>query len=773
VGEVIAHEDGQARLQFAGHVQGLYSPDEITWQHVGAQTEGKWQTEGSELHLADRDYPELADILTKPAPAVVQEGNEWGRTASKTAKYSCDNPNCKDTGPLNPEPGGGNMIGRCPSCNSRCWAGSSSSGGRPIKASKTAADEVDVFGHPFSRDEAQKLLQFLDGQGKKVDFAPMQDLFEQSGVRTADGWGMTYGEDWQDATRSRGGGSGSAFRDELRSKLSSKKTAGAAGWYVIQRGTMTQAGGPFESQEEAEGNAALWNEKYGVNDYLATELGGTEASLTTVAYGTDDTAITPLVEQLRAFVKDLAEVSGIDYTFGYIGNLDARFGDDRIWYVFAPHPGRVGTDKDRFGGVRTEQLAELIPLVRQKITQAKTSSRTASLNDKMDFDHVVQVLPGGQVVDAHGVYAPELYDDELQGAGWTLMDGYSGQSGYSGPIMHASEYIGGGLERDILANPGYYVTLVNNSYDDEEPEGWAIAYKAASKTSSKTATRHLTLTGPHAGQPICGAPMDSADQNVHAAYAPEAMLSDPATCAACRAAWIGEDDPTKAPDTNQGQLFASRKLAWEIEDVRSSVDQGWYGQSGVDGTKIDQFSASALTQVYDALNAENQAKLRAMPIERAVDVAFKLIKKHQGSVTAGDSDRVRGTNNDSFWESVGYGQTDAERERNGIGVSEHTDDICPGSGKVQNSGGRCEVCDKPVGGWETKDGMVRKWHSASKTADGPGYTETVYDPFNAFTPKAGECPTCFGEGAFSELNPDGKGFGEEKTCPDCGGTGKA
>jgi hypothetical protein len=336
VGEVIAHEDGQARLQFAGHVQGLYSPDEITWQHVGAQTEGKWQTEGSELHLADRDYPELSEILTKPAPAIVQEGNEWGRVASKTAdqaysyspgdwtswdrsstpdfvtkkrahdagahanhpeegcpactttaakQYSCDNPNCKDTGPLNPEPGGGNMIGRCPSCNSRCWAGSSSSGGRPIKASKTAADEVDVFGYPFSREQAQKL-----------------------------------------------------------------------------------------------------------HDYLA------------------------------------------------------------------------------------------------------------------------------------------------------------------------------------------------------------------------------------------------------------------------------------------------------------------------------------------------------------VDVAFKLIKKHQGSKVASPP---------------------------------HTDRICPGSGKVQNSGGRCEVCDKPVGGWETKDGMVRKWHSASKTADGPGYTETVYDPFNAFTPKAGECPTCFGEGAFSELLPSGKGFGPEHECSDCGGTGRA
>jgi hypothetical protein len=192
VGEVIAHEDGQARLQFAGSVQGLYEADEITWQVVGAQAEGHWQTEGAELHLADRDYPELGDILGKPAPEIVQPGNEWGRTASKTA----------------------------------------------------------------------------------------------------------------------------------------------------------------------------------------------------------------------------------------------------------------------------------------------------SLNDKMDFDHVVQVLPGGQVVDANGVYAPSLMDDELDSRGWSLLDGYSGQSGYSGPIMHASEFIGGGLERDILSKPGYYVTLANYTSDDDEPEGWGIAYKAASKTTS-------------------------------------------------------------------------------------------------------------------------------------------------------------------------------------------------------------------------------------------------------------------------------------------------
>lgn len=41
--------------------------------------------------------------------------------------------------------------------------------------------------------------------------------------------------------------------------------------------------------------------------------------------------------------------------------------------------------------------------------------------------------------------------------------------------MHTSEYIGGGLARDILAQPGYYVALVEYPSDGGEPDGWAVA----------------------------------------------------------------------------------------------------------------------------------------------------------------------------------------------------------------------------------------------------------------------------------------------------------
>jgi hypothetical protein len=98
-----------------------------------------------------------------------------------------------------------------------------------------------------------------------------------------------------------------------------------------------------------------------------------------------------------------------------------------------------------------------------------------SLNARMQFDHVVEVHPDGTVTDAREVYAPDAYQGEPLYGGWSLMDGYSGQYGYSGPWMHQSEYVGGRLERDILATPGYYVTVVDGSEDD--PDEWAVAYK--------------------------------------------------------------------------------------------------------------------------------------------------------------------------------------------------------------------------------------------------------------------------------------------------------
>lgn len=98
-----------------------------------------------------------------------------------------------------------------------------------------------------------------------------------------------------------------------------------------------------------------------------------------------------------------------------------------------------------------------------------------NLNDVMEFDHVIEVHPDGSVTDST-VYPPEL-DGETVSDGWVLLTGYSGQYRYTGPIMHPSEYIGGGMADDILARPGRYVALVVYAYDESEPDGWIVAYQ--------------------------------------------------------------------------------------------------------------------------------------------------------------------------------------------------------------------------------------------------------------------------------------------------------
>lgn len=128
-----------------------------------------------------------------------------------------------------------------------------------------------------------------------------------------------------------------------------------------------------------------------------------------------------------------------------------------------------------------------------------------SLNDQMDFDHVIRIDVHGNAIDVAGVYAPDVYvqcaDDDcgsitaeaeaemiasVERQGWELMTGYTGQYLYHGPIMHVSEYVGGGLERDIRATPGLYVIVEPTGlYASEEQEernggqaiGWVVARK--------------------------------------------------------------------------------------------------------------------------------------------------------------------------------------------------------------------------------------------------------------------------------------------------------
>ena len=130
------------------------------------------------------------------------------------------------------------------------------------------------------------------------------------------------------------------------------------------------------------------------------------------------------------------------------------------------------------------------------------------LSEIMEFDHVIFCNGNSIVFDnddmprpGRSLYAPSVSvmpdGSEFSGLDeWQLLSGYTGQYGYRGPVMHASEYVGGSLARDILTTAGYYVAVVveSETCDDyalygecgvssrtdhqcsDEPAGWAVAF---------------------------------------------------------------------------------------------------------------------------------------------------------------------------------------------------------------------------------------------------------------------------------------------------------
>lgn len=80
-------------------------------------------------------------------------------------------------------------------------------------------------------------------------------------------------------------------------------------------------------------------------------------------------------EICQRLVESIAEITGEAWTFGYIGNLTPRY-DDRSWYAFRPHPGRVGTVHDRIGGVRTDELDQLVIKLGGAVAMARMLQRS-------------------------------------------------------------------------------------------------------------------------------------------------------------------------------------------------------------------------------------------------------------------------------------------------------------------------------------------------------------------------------------------------------------
>jgi hypothetical protein len=116
-----------------------------------------------------------------------------------------------------------------------------------------------------------------------------------------------------------------------------------------------------------------------------------------------------------------------------------------------------------------------------------------ALSGSMDFDCPFRVNIDGTVQHALDYSAPNLWNIEEPNGGpdveiehtatgyrWELLSGYTGQYGYNGPVMHASERLGSGMAEDIMSTPGVYVVCAVECMDDEgnmddEPAGWAVA----------------------------------------------------------------------------------------------------------------------------------------------------------------------------------------------------------------------------------------------------------------------------------------------------------
>lgn len=118
-----------------------------------------------------------------------------------------------------------------------------------------------------------------------------------------------------------------------------------------------------------------------------------------------------------------------------------------------------------------------------------------TLNSAVEFDCPFRVNEDGTITRAAGIYAPDcIMGDEIDDKDrkkyvypfpgypeWELISGFSGQDSYPGPVMHNSEYLGGGMAEYVLENPGVYVIMaVFWLPDDPEAErdyveGWILA----------------------------------------------------------------------------------------------------------------------------------------------------------------------------------------------------------------------------------------------------------------------------------------------------------
>jgi hypothetical protein len=71
----------------------------------------------------------------------------------------------------------------------------------------------------------------------------------------------------------------------------------------------------------------------------------------------------------------------------------------------------------------------------------------------------------------------------------------------------------------------------------------------------------------------------------------------------------------------QCALIRPRKDApneYDFKEAFQGKKKGWF--------YLDLLTSSAITQVYEAINEANQAKLAALPIQRIASICFQMVK---------------------------------------------------------------------------------------------------------------------------------------------------
>lgn len=149
-----------------------------------------------------------------------------------------------------------------------------------------------------------------------------------------------------------------------------------------------------------------------------------------------------------------------------------------------PLGGETGTE-NHYGTLEEAQVAGENALSQQhgvfvtkKREEFKADIRKhpdfGNIDKETEMDSTFSIDENGSVVDSpNSVYAPEVYsyeDGTIEGInGWEPVTGFSGQYGYSGPLMHPSEVMGGSnMEKYVRENPGTYA-LVQPSNGDYTP----------------------------------------------------------------------------------------------------------------------------------------------------------------------------------------------------------------------------------------------------------------------------------------------------------------